>query len=100
MRVINKEKFIKDVVERATERRYTDGQLYTVRKIAETTKEVRYNPEKNEALTLQGINVYTVTYDVFMELVQESFYEIDEKEFNADTMIKELDAKDKRIDKK
>lgn len=100
MRVIDKEKFIKNVVERATERGYTEGQLYTVRKIAETTKETRYNPEKNQCLTLQGINVYTVTYDVFMELVQESFYEIDDKQFNTDTMIKELDSKDKRIDKR
>ena len=100
MKVINKNEFIKNVVEKATERGYTEGQLYTVRKIAENAKEVRYIPEENKCLVLLGINVYTVTYDAFMELVKEGFYEIKDDAFNADTMIKELDANDKRIDKK
>lgn len=100
MRVINRKEFIKNVVERATESEYTEGALYTVRKIAENTKETRFIPEENKCLVLLGINVYTVTYDVYMDLVAESFYEIEDKEFNADTMIKELDADDKRIDKK
>ena len=98
MKVSNKDKFVADVVARATESGYTEGQIYTVRKIAENTREVRLKDDK--ALALLGMNVYTVTYDAYMEAVKDGFYNIEEKEFNPDKMIKELDADDKRIDKK
>lgn len=98
MKVLNKDAFAKEVVKRAEEKGYTEGQIYTVRKIAENTKEVRL--EEGRALVLLGMNVYTVTYDAYMETVKDGFYDIEENEYKEASMIKELDADDKRIDKK
>lgn len=98
MKVLNKDKFVADVVARATESGYTEGQIYTVRKIAENTREVRLKDDK--ALALLGMNVYTVTYDAYMEAVKDGFYDIEENEYKEASMIKELDIDDKRIDKK
>lgn len=99
MKVINREKFIEKVIENGTKADYTDGQMYTLRKLAENTKEVRVR-EDGKALTLLGMNVYTVMYDAFADAVNSEMCEIEEFDFNANTMIKELDANDPKIFKK
>ena len=76
MKVINREKFIEKVIENGTKADYTDGQMYTLRKLAENTKEVRVR-EDGKALTLLGMNVYTVMYDAFADAVNSEMCEIE-----------------------
>ena len=99
MKVINRDKFIAKVIENGEKANYNDGAMYTIRKLAENTKEVRVN-EDNKTLTLLGMNVYTVMYEAFTDAVKSEMVEINDDEYNAGVMIKELDANDVRINKK
>ena len=99
MKVINREKFIAKVIENGEKANYDDGAMYTIRKLAENTKEVRVN-EDNKTLTLLGMNVYTIMYEAFTDAVKSEMTEIDDSEYIAGVMIKELAADDARIHKK
>lgn len=98
MKVLNKEKFVAKVIENAKKYGNDEGQIYTMRKVAENTKEARLEGEK--ALVLLGMNVYTLTYPAFTDAVKSEMYEIEDSEYDAVCMAKELDEKDPKIFKK
>lgn len=98
MKVLNKEKLLERVIENAEKAGNTAGEIYTMRKVVENAKEIRVND--NKSLVVLGSNVYTLHYDAFKITVEKEFEDIEDTEFNPDTMIKELDEKDSRINKK
>ena len=98
MKVLDRERLVTEVVNRASESGCSEGRIYSLRKVAENARELRLEDKK--ALVLMGMNVYTVESDDFVNAVKSLFNEIEEEDFREESMIKELDKEDKRIYKK
>lgn len=97
IKVMDKDNFVKTVLKNASNGDYTEGQIYTMRKVAENTKKARIDNNGN-ALVLLSTNVFKVTYPAFVESIEANFHFVSHEDVDT-SMILELDANDRLINK-
>lgn len=97
-KMINRNKMIEMLKDKDLMQNYSEGQIETMIKLAENTKEALIK-EDGKALILLGMNVYTVTYQIFSDIIKKSFEDVSINNKKESKYIKIMDKSNKLINK-